>query len=199
LNFNDENVIAVKVYDAELDGGIISGKIGLFANDKGFEPDINLSGIWNFNTGDDTKWSDKNFVDTNWVKLIVPAYWDIQGYNDYDGFAWYRKTFYLPKDYAGESMILLLGQIDDMDQTFVNGTFVGSTGKWNFKDKPTSFNDNGEYLQNRIYSIPHQLLNYGGMNTIAVRIYDGIGEGGIYVGPIGLVTQSNYRKYISSK
>jgi hypothetical protein len=199
LNYNGENVIAVRVYDAELDGGIISGKIGLYTNENGFQPDINLSGIWNFNTGDDTRWSEKSIVDTDWAKLMVPDYWDIQGYSDYDGFAWYRKTFSVPKDYDGESMILLLGQIDDIDQTFVNGILAGSTGMWNFKDKPSSFNDNEEYLQKRIYSIPYKLLNYGGLNTIAVRVYDGIGEGGIYEGPIGLITQSNYKKYFKDK
>ena len=189
----------MRVYDAELDGGILSGDIGLYNYKEGIEPDINLSGVWKFATGDNMDWSNNNFDDSGWNKLMVPAHWEIQGFSDYDGFAWYRKTFFLPKNYSGESLILLLGQIDDIDQTFVNGTLVGSTGIWNFKDKPTSFNDNEEYLSKRIYSVPEKLLNFGGMNTIAVRIYDGIGEGGIYSGEIGLMTQNSYRKYIGSK
>ncbi len=195
LNKNGDNVISIRVYDAELDGGIVSGDIGIYTNPVELEPDINLTGIWNFKTGDDLKWSERNYNDSNWFKIMVPAHWEIQGFSDYDGFSWYRKTFYLPENYSNENMILLLGQIDDIDQAYVNGTFVGSTGKWNFNDKPTSFNDNGEWLEKRIYTIPKKILNFGEYNTIAVRVYDGFGEGGIYNGLVGLVTQSKYKKY----
>ncbi|MFZ2324415.1 MAG: beta galactosidase jelly roll domain-containing protein [Ignavibacteriaceae bacterium] len=199
LNNNGDNEIAVRVYDSELNGGILSGDIGIYTYEKGVEPDINLSGLWNFSTGDKAKWSEKNFDDSDWKKLMVPAHWEIQGFSDYDGFAWYRKEFFLPNNYSGESLILLLGQIDDIDQTFVNGTQIGSTGLWNFVGIPKSFNDHEEWQQKRIYSVPQKLLNFGGTNTISVRVYDGFGEGGIYEGPIGLITQSSYRKYFVNK
>jgi sialate O-acetylesterase len=96
-------------------------------------------------------------------------------------------------------MILLLGKIDDIDQTFVNGILVGSTGKWNFTDIPTDFNSNEEYRTNRVYSVPQKLLKFGEENTIVVRVYDGFQDGGIYDGPVGLIKQSNYKKYLSKK
>jgi sialate O-acetylesterase len=126
---------------------------------------------------------------------MVPAHWDVQGYQDYDGFGWYKKSFYLPKDFSNESMILLLGKIDDIDQTFVNGILVGSTGKWNFTDVPTDFDSNEEYQINRVYSVPQKLLKYGKTNTVVVRVYDGFKNGGIYDGPIGLISQENYKKH----
>ena len=199
LSDDGENIIAVRVFDDELEGGIMSGKIGIYYNENGFEPDINLSGIWDFKTGDDSSFLKNEKVESNSIKLMVPAHWDIQGYNDYDGFAWYKKTFYLPKEYINESMILLLGKIDDIDQTFVNGTLVGSTGFWNFVKIPTEFNKNDEYRINRIYSVPQKQLRYGQYNTVAVRVYDGFMDGGIYEGPIGLITQANYKKYSGKK
>jgi sialate O-acetylesterase len=126
---------------------------------------------------------------------MVPAHWDVQGYQDYDGFAWYKKTFSLSKDFSNENMILLLGKIDDIDQTFVNGILVGSTGKWNFTGVPTDFDSNEEYRINRVYSVPQKILKYGETNTIVVRVYDGFKNGGIYDGPIGLITQENYKKH----
>ncbi|MEO8231745.1 MAG: beta galactosidase jelly roll domain-containing protein [Ignavibacteriota bacterium] len=199
LSKDGENVISVRVYDDELDGGIISGDIGIYFVESGFEPDINLSGIWDFKTGDDSAFLKIQKPNFDIDKLMVPAHWDIQGYQDYDGFAWYKKSFFLSKDFEGESMILLLGKIDDIDQTFVNGILVGSTGLWNFKNIPTDFNSNFEWAQERVYSVPAKLLKFGETNTIAVRVYDGFQDGGIYEGPIGLITQSNYKKYFGKK
>lgn len=199
LNKNGENTIAVRVFDNELDGGILSGKIGLYTYEGGIEPDVNLSGIWDFKIGDDSSFLKNETADSNIDKLMVPANWDVQGYQDYDGFAWYKKTFYLPKELSGESMILLLGKIDDIDQTYVNGILVGSTGKWNFEKIPTEFDKNEEYRINRVYSVPQKLLKFGENNTIAVRVYDGFREGGIYDGLVGLMKQSNYKKYFGKK
>ena len=199
LNKDGENIIAVRIYDNELDGGIMSGKIGLYTSEGGLEPDVNLSGIWDFKKGDDSSFlKNKNF-DSNTDKLMVPAHWDVQGYQDLDGFGWYKKSFYLPKELDGESMILLMGKIDDIDQTFVNGILVGSTGLWNFENIPTEFNKNEEYRINRFYSVPQKLLKFGETNTIVVRVYDGFRDGGIYDGPIGLIKQSNYKKYFGKK
>jgi beta-galactosidase/beta-glucuronidase len=194
LNKDGENVIAVRIYDDELDGGIMSGNIGIYTYEGGFEPDINLSGVWDFKTGDDSLFLKKETTDSNLAKLMVPAHWDVQGYQDYDGFGWYKKTFFLPKELDGNNMILLLGKIDDIDQTYVNGIIVGSTGKWNFENVPTDFNSSEEYLTNRVYSVPQKLLKFGKENTIVVRVYDGFRNGGIYDGPIGLITQENYKK-----
>jgi sialate O-acetylesterase len=196
LNKDKENVIAVRIFDDELDGGIMSGDIGLYNYESGIEPDINLSGIWDFKVGDDSSFLKGDKINSDEVKLMVPAHWDIQGYNEYDGFAWYKKSFFLPKDFNGKDMILLLGKIDDIDQTFVNGILVGSTGKWNFASIPIEFDKNEEYRVNRVYSVPEKLLKFGAINTVVVRVYDGFQDGGIYEGLIGLLTQRNYKKYM---
>ncbi len=194
LNEEGENIIAIRVFDDELDGGIISGKIGLYISENNFEPDINLSGIWNFRTGDDSLFLKDKTNDVKTTQLMVPAHWDIQGYQDYDGFAWYKKSFVLPKEFQDENMILLLGKIDDIDQAYVNGVLVGSTGNWNFKNFPDEFNKYDEYQVRRVYSVPSKILKPGIENTIAVRVYDGFKDGGIYEGPIGLITNKNYRR-----
>ena len=195
LSKDGENVIAVRIYDDELDGGIMSGKIGLYTYEGGFEPDVNLSGLWEFSIFDDSLFLKENDTEAKSIKLMVPAHWDVQGYQDYDGFGWYKKSFYLPNDFSNESMILLLGKIDDIDQTYVNGILVGSTGKWNFENVPTDFNSSEEYLTNRVYSVPQKLLKFGKENTIVVRVYDGFRNGGIYDGQIGLITQDNYKNH----
>lgn len=199
INKADDNIIAVRVYDAELEGGIMSGNIGLFRAEGILNPDINLSGEWKFKTGDDSLWSDKTFEDLKWNRIFVPAHWEAQGYKDYDGFAWYRKSFTIPEEYATEKLILLLGKIDDIDQTFINGKFVGSTGIWIEGETPTEFNRNNEYQELRAYFIPDGMLKKDSENVIAVRVFDGFRDGGIYEGPVGLITQKSYREYWQNK
>ena len=195
-----KNTIAIRVYDAELEGGIKGGALGLsparsdvrFITD--LDLDINLSGMWKFKTGDNTQWKDTDLDDRSWRELFVPAFWEAQGFRNYDGFAWYRKSFTVSENFAGQKMVLMLGKIDDIDQTFVNGQLVGSIGDWNFDEVPLSFNQNYEWETIRSYYIPHNLLQSGKENTISVRVYDGYIDGGIYQGSIGLITQEKYSK-----
>lgn len=195
-----KNIIAIRVYDAELEGGIKGGAIGLspVTSDNRFvsnlDLEISLSGMWKFKTGDNLQWKETELDDMSWREIFVPAFWEAQGYRNYDGFAWYRKSVTLPEKLAGEQMVLILGKIDDIDQTFVNGQLVGSIGDWTFDTWPKYFNQNNEWETVRGYYIPENLLKPG-ENTIAVRVFDGYIDGGIYQGPIGLITQDKYVKF----
>lgn len=199
MNRDGENITAVRVYDAEMEGGIISGEIGLYRTKGELSPDINLTGTWKFKIGDDSSWSEESLNDSQWNDILVPAHWEVQGFKDYDGLAWYRKSFTIPSDYSEEKLILLLGKIDDIDQVFLNGKFIGSTGIWNENETPTRFNQSNEYLELRVYFIPEGILKKDEENIISVRVYDGFRDGGIYEGPVGLITQTNYREYWQSK
>lgn len=199
INNNAPNILAVRVYDAELEGGILSGNIGLYRVESEINPDINLTGVWKFKTGDDNEWSGTSYSDSEWKNIFVPAHWETQGFKDYDGFGWYRKSFSIPEAYTNEKMILFLGKIDDIDQVYINGKFVGSTGLWNNDETPTEFNRNNEYLELRTYFIPDGILLANQENKIAVRVFDGFRDGGIYEGPVGLITQKNYRQYWNNK
>lgn len=190
------NVLAVRVYDSQLSGGILSGDISVVALET-INLVKNLDGYWKFKTGDSMKWKDNDFSDKSWDSVSVPAKWEIEGYQNYDGFAWYRKKFYISKNLKREKLVLLLGKIDDIDQCYVNGKMIGSTG--DFINTPRTNNFNNEWLAQRGYYIPDNLLNYGGENEIAVRVYDGYLDGGIYQGPIGITTQTKYSEYWREK
>lgn len=192
LNFSGPNVIAVRVYDAEQHGGIVSGQVGVFINRQDEGLAINLRGMWEFKLNgrrvDSDKDFDKAFLismrtgDTGgvstWKDVMVPSVWEHQGFN-YDGTAWYRKTFVVPSDLIGEDMVLMLGKIDDDDQTYLNDRLVGaSTG----------------YNKLRIYHISADIIKPG-ENTLLVYVNDPQGYGGIYDGPIGFIKQSEFTRY----
>jgi len=196
-----KNIIAVRVYDIQLEGGIIKGPVGIYSiglrNEPSADlfPEINLSGIWKFNTGDNSNWKKVEYNDSSWEGIFVPSIWEAQGFGGYDGFGWYRKSFRFPDRFSNKKMILLLGKIDDIDQTFINGKLVGEIGDWKFNEIPGSFNENNEWQIFRSYFIPDGILIPGKENLISVRVYDGMVDGGIYDGPVGLMTQEKYMQY----
>ena len=192
LNRNGDNVIAVRIYDSELQGGIIKGNIGLYISDYVIA-DIDLEGQWKFRTGDNKVWKENNFNDKDWDNIFVPGYWESQGYYNYDGYAWYRKTFKAPSELKNKKLVLLMGKIDDLDEVYVNGKLVGSTGT--MYDDPSKNKHGQEYSQFRGYYLPDDLIKINDDNVIAVRVFDGWRDGGIYEGPVGLVTQEIYTKF----
>lgn len=192
LNFMGENVIAIRVFDEHLAGGIIEGRPGLYRYEDAINLHLPLAGLWKFHPGDSPDWKAKNYDDSGWEKISVPAYWEIQKHRGLDGFAWYRKTFFLSEDLQNQQLILILGKIDDLDETFVNGQLVGHTG--DFDDEPPEVRG-GEWQKLRAYYLPEEVLHFSQNNVIAVRVFDGLIDGGVYEGPIGITTRENYLKW----
>jgi hypothetical protein len=190
IRFNEQNVIVVKVYDVQQEGGIVKGEIGLYGGKPSVRVDFSFQNQWKFKTGDDMKWKEPDYDDSKWNNIYVPSFWENAGYRNYDGFAWYRKTFV----YTGtpeERMVLILGKIDDADQVYINGKLVGSTG--NLTSQTNMRVATGEeYKSFRGYYLPPGLLKKGQKYVIAIRVLDTGGEGGIYEGPIGIVSQTKY-------
>ncbi len=155
---------------------------------------LTCRGRWKFRTGDDLSRKDIGFSDIDWIEIFVPAKWEDQGFRDYDGFAWYRKTFTCNINSVDDNLILVMGKIDDIDQVYLNGVLIGSTG--GFADKNKNMYITGlEWQAFRGYYFPSGLLKKNQKNVIAVRVYDAGGDGGIYEGPVGLITQSKYIEY----
>ncbi len=109
----------------------------------------------------------QNYNDNSWATMPVPGLWESKTLPDVDGVIWFRKSFGVPADISLKNVKISLGKIDDVDSTFVNGVFVGSTAA---------------YSEPRIYSIPDGVIKSAG-NVIAVKVTDSGGGGGIYGEP----------------
>jgi len=197
IYYNQPNVIAVRVYDSQIEGGIVNGNIAIFARQYGLPLDVNLEGYWKFKPGDDLAWMDPKFDDSKWKKLYVPAYWEDQVSASYDGYGWYRKTFIADPLMKNNKYVLILGKIDDWDEVYLNGKLVGQTGK-------ISMNPNHERpwddcKRDRYYYLSPGDIIPGRENVISVRVYDSGGEGGIYQGPVGLVELKKFVSYWREK
>ena len=196
LKVNQNNSIAVRIYDAELSGGILPGPhpVGIYADVEAMNLNVNLAGTWKFRFGDNESWKDPVTDESSWRNIIVPSFWEGQ-YADYDGFAWYRKSFDLPENLSGKELVLCLGKIDDIDEVYVNGRLIGSTGSM----KKGKIKFDKEYQYFRGYYIPRDMELKPKGNVIAVRVFDGFKDGGIYEGPIGIITSDKYIQFWNEK
>lgn len=149
------------------------------ANAENLKQLINLEGTWKFTIGDDQAWAEIGYDDREWDYLRVPGSWEKNGFINYDGYAWYRKSFQLNKSIDKKFVFLLLGYIDDVDEVYLNGHLIGSSGVF-----PPLVKTAVNIL--RKYSVPVELLKTNGENIIAIRIFDDYHDGGIINGPVGL-------------
>jgi len=159
---------------------------------------------WKFQTGDNLKWAQPGFDDLAWKPMKVGELWENLGYADYDGYAWYRVKFFLPSSLkqgqANGAVSFALGQIDDCDQTWLNGKLLGQNTEHIpagnaevLKDMSTL---TGMYTvkRNYIISFSDPRLKWDAENTLAIRVYDIGGGGGMITTPltVGLGKLSDY-------
>jgi hypothetical protein len=130
-----------------------------------------IGGPWRFRTGDDSAYGSRQFDEEAWETIPVGRRWDDAGHPGYVGAAWYRTRFSLPNRGDGtterRNVALELGKVADADETFLNGVRVGQTGDFG--------PGRGEPQAYRRYRVAPELLNWGGENVLAVRVFGGGG------------------------
>jgi len=137
---------------------------------------ILLAGSWKFQPGDRAEGARPDLDDSGWATIEVPSWWEKQGYPKLNGYAWYRLRVTIPENWKGQPLVLYLGAVDDVDQTFWNGHKIGQTGSF-----PPNYVT--AWMGPRKYRIQPEMVVYGGENVLAVRVYDGGGAGGITEAP----------------
>lgn len=157
------------------------------------EETIKLNGPWKFIQGDNMEYAAPAFNDSQWKPILVDRIWESQGYDPYDGYAWYRVKVFIPsslknKAYLKDSLKIFLGKINNFDQTFLNGKIIGINGK-NVPVNTTITNDFTRAAQimwslNRRYTLDvnNPAILWDKENVIAVRVFDEGGQGGIFTG-----------------
>ncbi len=190
INFSGDNTIAVRVYDDHGDGGIVNGKLFIGIDDNNKYLSLDLSGQWKIAFKNDTTEGRK------WYDINVPSFWETQGFDNYDGYAWYGKSFVLPNELANETLYLVLGKIDDKDKVYFNKKLIGTTS--DMYNTPFDVRYKGDWQIRRAYKIPKSVIKPGEKNIIAVMVYDAGGVGGIHEGPVGIMTEDNFKKYVEA-
>jgi sialate O-acetylesterase len=133
----------------------------------------------------DLSFNDENvplpeFNDNSWPVMNLPGQFEaVTG--DFDGAVWFRKNIDVPQELTGKDLTLSLGPIDDMDRTYFNGKLIGS------------HEVSGFWQADRNYGISKDLVK-AGKNSVAVRVLDNQGGGGIYGKPGSMKLTANDSK-----
>lgn len=129
--------------------------------------------------------------------------------------AWFCKTVTIPKGFIqGNSVILLLGIIDDIDVVYINGKPVGASG---FKTAdgnhaPASnvpatggFAPEGAFqFETSYWEVPRQYevdasLLHEGENELCIRLYNNNSYGGFYDRTMALVASDGALRYLKDR
>ena len=140
------------------------------------KPVQDLNTAWRFmtdpaNKGLEQGFSKSDFNDASWKIIKATDWWQNQGFGNYHGTAWYRKTFVAPQMPGDQLLILFFGAVDGNAEIYFNGQKVGehllgADGKgWN---EPFGFDVTAALKP--------------GQNTVAVKVTKNSNMGGIYNG-----------------
>lgn len=104
---------------------------------------------------------------SRWKKIRMGV-WETQGFQDYDGVAWYTIKFNMPEKMDCNAVEVAFGAVDESAWVWLNGTYLGAhdIGPDGWKE-PFSVDCTKEIL-------------WGKENTLTVRVYDAAYSGGIY-------------------
>ncbi|MFT6855852.1 MAG: sialate O-acetylesterase [Cyclobacteriaceae bacterium] len=108
-----------------------------------------------------------SYDDADWDTLSVGTMSKLFMNDDFNGLAWYRQEFFLDKAALDDVRKLFLGDVQDLNTTFINGQMVGRVESW------------GKNTIDHVYDIPSGLL-LEGRNVMAVRVIDVWENGGIF-------------------
>jgi hypothetical protein len=113
---------------------------------------IPLSGEWRFSIDKDQEgegqgWANPNFDDSSWATVQVPHTWNVMpDYSEYEGFAWYRRTFTVPPESRNAHLRLRFQAIFYLARVWLNGQYLGQHegGYTPFEFDVTSIAKSGE-------------------------------------------------------
>jgi aryl-phospho-beta-D-glucosidase BglC (GH1 family) len=160
-------------------------------------PYLDLMGWWDFrldpdNAGEKQGWYGSG-PESGWTKIYAPKPWERQGYcNDnlncpgdapyrvartgdkpYNGYAWYRKSVFVPAYWQGKQLVLSMGKVRNWYRIFVNGEPIGDGVRAN-EDRRLRPDDK--------VIIPSDMIEYGRQNLFVIQIYNDDNFGGIIGG-----------------
>lgn len=124
-------------------------------------------------------WPDPDAETAGWRSIPVPGWWENTSVGPYDGDAWYRVSFELPKPAAGKRLVLRFGAVDEEAWVYLNGALVG-------EHSAASTGQTVHQIWDKPFDVPIPDARHGERNVLVVRVRDSQLMGGIFK-PVRLI------------
>jgi hypothetical protein len=118
-----------------------------------------------------TDWAAPEFDDSAWPAIKVGQHWEGQGWPALDGWAWYRLRVDVPEAWQGRPIYLTFEGVDDLYELYLDGRLFAKRG--DLATRVDTFNERFSHDLSRVVTPGRPL-------TIAVRVHDWYGAGGIF-------------------
>ena len=127
------------------------------------------------------KWFAEDADTSAWLSISTDGPWEVQPVGkqwreehrvDYDGFAWYRTTFEVKREAGKPQVRLVFGAVDEACVIWVNGRQL--------LERPFPYKGDRDSWQKAFELDITEAVRYDRPNTLAVRVEDNGGAGGIW-------------------
>ena len=133
-------------------------------------------------------WAKPEMDDASWGEIDITKRWNDQGFpQNARAYGWYRIHVNLPKNVLNSAdqqnaIILNLPKADDVDECYLNGKLIGSTGR--MPTNPAGYFGAVNDVRNYVVDIKNDGVRLDEDNVIAVRVYNRGGGGGLFNNPL---------------
>jgi len=159
-------------------------------------PDWGVIGRWRVRAGDDPSYAEPRYDDDDWAPFGSET---VAHMSNEGGYFWYRTHLSLPPGWDGKRVFLRTGWIADRADIYINGRPVvkNVSAQYcarNLTNHTVCFPYRGR-MPKTLIDISHtydvtDLLDFGGPNVLAVRLYTFTTRGGIGMMGIGVQASS---------
>jgi len=153
-------------------GLIVASPAKAGAAERGDEPHaerIDLSGIaWQYRIGDSASWKDRDVDMTGWNDVSLPGVLPAVLESTSERVVWFRAVLPKARIPDTDNLAVLLGRIQEADETYVNGHRVGRTGE--ILESARDYVGVGSSHVTRVYEIPARVVSEPGPLVFAIRV-----------------------------
>jgi hypothetical protein len=133
-------------------------------------------------------WAKPDVDDGSWSEIDITKSWDEQGFpQNTMAYGWYRIHVVIPRSvFEGadlqNTLVFNLPKADDVDECFLNGKLIGSTGR--MPTNAAGYFPAYNAVRNYVVDVRNDGVRLDAENVIAVRVYNRGGSGGLYNNPL---------------
>jgi serine phosphatase RsbU (regulator of sigma subunit) len=129
---------------------------------RNFKSGLSLDDLWKYKIGDEKEWSESDYDDSGWRKIIADSTDDDTLLNSLKGVAWFRSSFYIDSTIGGFPLALQMRTNGACD-VFIDGKLIRSLGVVGKTEKEQV---SGFSLREKIIPVPASTT---GRHFIAIR------------------------------